>query len=345
MAKSKRSINRRRKLAAKKERDEHRQENLFPSYEIDGGSAPPSLVDAVRAAVLAVERDYKNVLGKPVLDFLHIGRQCGFPTAIALIAKYVDHAPGVLQYQYEAYLGMGQAIFDRIPRPMVDANLPYHTFDVLFGEPQPRRMKVRFRSLLRSSGPNGSVYYSRRRPTVRVGGRDLVVGFSAHAVRRVCDRAAFDWRTYAGSGQAFAYLDDCVYFEDVSPLFGEPCFAVYGLCAPGFAGGALAERVLGRTVAIRDHLYYRIGYCPSVIEGDFLKAKTLLLPGMERTPERRTLEDARLPPLFKASLRASLELFFAPGRLSTDVLTVQGWFHSHGVPQVVSIDRPVFQFE
>ncbi|HEY1191514.1 MAG TPA: hypothetical protein VGE74_28025 [Gemmata sp.] len=345
MAKSKRSIDRRRKLVAKKERDERRQQNLLPSYEIDVGTAPPSLVDAVRTAVLAVERDCKTVLGKPVLEFLHLGRRCGFPAAVALIDKYVDHAPGGRQYQYEAYLGVGQAIFDRIPRPLVEAHLPYHTFDVLFGEPQPHQMKVRFRSLLRSAGSNGSVYHSRRRPTVRVGGRDLVVGFSDHAVRRVCDRAAFNWRTYAGSGHAFAYLDDCVYFEDVSPLFGEPCFAVYGQCAPGFVGGALAERVLGRPVAPRDHLYYRIGYCPSVIEGGFLKAKTLLLPGMDRTPEGRALENAQLPPLLKASLRASLELFFAPGRLSTDVLTVQGWFHRNGVPQVVSIDRPVFQFE
>jgi hypothetical protein len=345
MAKSKRSIDRRRKLAARQERDEYRQQNLFPSYEIDGGAAPPSLVDAVRSAVLAVERDYKNVLGKPALEFLHLGRRCGFPAAIALIDVLVDHAPGDRQYQYEAYLGVGQAIFERIPRPLVEAHLPYHTFDVLFGEPQPRQMKVRFRSLLWSSGPNGRVYYSRHRPTVRVGGCDLIVGFSDHAVRRVYERAAFDWRTYPGSGQAFAYLNDCVYFEDVSAQFGEPCFAVYGKCATGYAGGALAERVLGRSLAPQDRLYYRIGYCPSAIEGGFLKAKTLLLPGMDRTPERRALEGARLPPLLKASLEASLELFFAPGRLSTDVLTVQGWFHRNGVPQVVSIDRPVFQYE
>lgn len=345
MAKSKRSIDRRRKLAARKERGGRRQENLFPSYEFDGGCAPPSLVDAVRSAVLAVEQDYENVLGKPTLDFLRLGRLFGFPAAIALIDKYVDHAPGGLHYLYDAYLGMGQAIFDRLPRALVDAHLPYHTFDVVFGQPQPRRMKVRFRSLLWSTGPTGRVYHSRRRPTVRVGGRDLVVGFSDHAVHRVCERAAFDWRTYAESGHAFACLNDCVYFEDVSPRFGEPCFAFYGQCAAGYVGGALAEQVIGRPVAPRDSLYYRIGYCPSVITGGFLKAKTLLLPGMERTPERRTVEDARLPPLLRAALNASLELFFAPGRRPIDVLTVQGWFHSHGVPQVVPIDRPVFQFE
>jgi hypothetical protein len=345
MAESRRSIDRRRKIAAKKERDAHRHENLFPSYEFDAGSAPLSLVDAVRAAVLAVRRDYRTILSEPVQDLLRLGRRCGFPVGMALIDKHIDHAPGGIHYQYQACLGLGEAIFRRIPRSVMDAHLLYHTFDVIFGEPQPHRMKVRFRSLLWSPGSTGRVYYSWRRPTVRVCGRDLVVGFSDHAVRWIYERAAFDWRTYAGSGQAFAYLNDCVYFEDVSAQFGQPCFAVFCPCVPNYVGGMLAERVLGRPVAAHDRLCYRIGYCPSTVTGEFLKAKTLLLPGMERTPERRALEEARLPQLLRSSFEKSMEAFFGRGRQPINVCTVQGWFHINGVPQVVSIDQPVFKYE
>lgn len=39
----------------------------------------------------------------------------------------------------------------------------------------------------------------------------------------------------------------------------------------------------------RDNYYFRVGYCPAVIEGDFIKAMTLLVPGYIGTPEYGTI--------------------------------------------------------
>ncbi len=341
MAKSKRSIDRRRKLARDQERSARRHSDVFPTFEISAGSAPPNLVQAVHDAMAALRRDYESTLGQATLEFLRLGSAHGFPTATYIVFKNSEQIPGGSLYRHQALAGLGEAVFARIPGPLIEAHLPYHTFEMRYGEPHLRRVRIQFRSLLRKFG----LYYSSYRPMVRVGGQDLVVGFSEHAVLRICERAAFDWRTYAGAGHAFSSMNDCVYYENVSHQFGRPCFAVYGRCVPDYAGGVLAEQVLGRPVTPGEGLYYRIGYCPSVTVRGFLKAKTLLLPGMESTPERRALEGARLPPTLRAAFGSSLEAFFAQGRLPADAISVLGWFHDNGVPQVVPIAQPVFRIE
>ena len=37
---------------------------------------------------------------------------------------------------------------------------------------------------------------------------------SRHALERICERTVYDWRTYGGHSDAFAFLDNCVYFAD-----------------------------------------------------------------------------------------------------------------------------------
>jgi hypothetical protein len=177
------------------------------------------------------------------------------------------------------------------------------------------------------------------------GGRDLAVRFTGHAVRQICDRTASDWRTYAGSGDAFAYLENCVYYEEASGPFDSPCFAIYDRCADGYIGGALAVSLIGRPVWDADNLYCRIGYCPAVIDGEFIVAKTLLLPGMSRTPERVAFDRAQLSPRERAYVLDYLEAFFAPGRSATHVGNVLRCFHLNGFPQVVRIHGPVFRYD
>src|SRR6266446_6927024 len=87
---------------------------------------------------------------------------------------------------------------------------------------------------------------SRRMPRMRFGTdtRDLLIAFSEHAIERICERTVYDWRTFAGQGDAFAFLDNCVYFEDCTDARGEPSFVVYNSCAPHFNSCGYVQHVL-----------------------------------------------------------------------------------------------------
>ena len=56
-------------------------------------------------------------------------------------------------------------------------------------------------------------------------------------------------------------------------------------CRKGHFFWKYVEEILGEDVEDDGHYYRRIGYCPAVVEGDFIKAKTLLFPGHRNTPE------------------------------------------------------------
>ena len=90
--------------------------------------------------------------------------------------------------------------------------------------------------------------------------------------------------------------------------------------------------------------YYRIGYCPAIIEGEFIKAKTLLYPGFASTPEYAAILRSSL------SRRDKQEMIKKATRLDADCLMQDGlglikWFHDNGVPQVVQLPQPVFVYE
>jgi hypothetical protein len=106
---------------------------------------------------------------------------------------------------------------------------------------------VRCRALLVRTTLRGPAYYSRRMPRMRFGTdtRDLLIAFSEHAIERICERTVYDWRTFAGQGDAFAFLDNCVYFEDCTDARGEPSFVVYNSCTPHFDSWGYVEHVLG----------------------------------------------------------------------------------------------------
>jgi hypothetical protein len=153
-----------------------------------------------------------------------------------------------------------------------------------------------------------------------------------------------DYRPYLGAGSAFTLINDCVYFEDCTAAFGEPCFSFYNVCAEGYLSILYAQEVLGEPVTDGQR-YYRVGYCPAVLEGRFAKAKTLLPPGMHGTPEHQLIMRSALPGA------ARREMVEAAGRLTWGALgasrdfSLVRWFYDHGVPQVVRIEREVFRYD
>jgi hypothetical protein len=247
----------------------------------------------------------------------------------------------------QAYIGslltLGELLYHKLPARLI---LPTRCVDVIHRTgADDHKLGVRCRSLCVRMTPTGPAYFSRRMPRLRFGadGRDRLIAFSQHALERICERTVYDWRTFSGLGDAFAFLDNCIYFEDCSVACGQPCFAVYDSCVPHFASWIYVDHVLGRPEPGRRY-YYRVGYCPVSFHGDIAKAITLLVPGMKNTPERKLIEGASLPPADIVRMKAQVE-----SQLSMKDLVDGGdyslvkWFHENGTPQVVTIEREVFK--
>jgi hypothetical protein len=165
--------------------------------------------------------------------------------------------------------------------------------------------------------------------------RDLVVAFSGHALEQAADRAMPSWRSAVGGlTDAFALFEYCLDYEPWTQSGGSPGFVLWENCSQGHFSGFLARLVLGGAYRPDREYRYRVGYCPAVVEGDFLKAKTMLFPGYRGTPEYDLL---LRHPLHRAErqslLRATRDLGMASLHQG-EGLDLLRWFHAHGVPQI-----------
>jgi len=119
-------------------------------------------------------------------------------------------------------------------------------------------------------------------------------------------------------------------------------FAVFDRCVRGFVTAEYATAILGTELG-RKAYHYRVGYCPCVEEDGFLIAKTLLLPGMNGTPEASWARN-NVSRRKYAELRDNVdELEYGKLVESLDFGLLKR-FHDGGIPQVVELNREVFRF-
>lgn len=212
----------------------------------------------------------------------------------------------------------------------------------MLGRPRENTVLVHFRSLEQERTDHGTAYFSTWRPKVTIDGERKTVAFYRHAAERICERSVGAWKTYGGLGDAFAFLNDCVYFEPWRCSDGRPGFTLYNSCAKGFLTELFAARILGQSLSEKPW-YYRVGYCPAVECGDLLIARTLLLPGMRQTPERmwavKNMSSDEVRELDSRTPQLSLDEL-----AKTDDFRLLKRFHDAGIVQVIAFDHEVFRY-
>lgn len=339
-----------------------RPADLLPEVVIDTDSFAfdPELLEAVRLAVEKIVAQHRTLLPPVHLRFHYSVAAVGFTTAKEELRRAAEEAKNPVGY-VDPLLAFGNLLQSQLPPELIK---PTRCVDIVHGVGvRGNKLGVRCRSLLVRTTARGPAYHSRRMPRTRFGTdkREWLVAFSEHAVERICERTVYDWRTFGGQGDAFAFLDNCVYFEDCTDARGEPSFVVYNACAQNFHSWGYVEHVLGtpswpppdssREFAREisgSKFYYRVGYCPVRLDGDIAVATTLLFPGMslrKGTLEGKLIESSGLPPTEIDRLKARVE-----NQLSMKALADSGdfslvkWFHDNGVPQVVRLDREVFKY-
>jgi hypothetical protein len=203
---------------------------------------------------------------------------------------------------------------------------------------------VKFDSLLTEKGQGGTIYYSPHKPTIQFGNKTYVVGFSTHCITQTCSRIVARPYSYAGAGDVFAFFHDCVHFEPVILNNGEPGFTFFEQCQKGFLTWNYVTHVLGEDTEDDGKYYMRLGYCPVVFEGNFVKAKTLLPAGYRETPEWKYLRQTPRRLDFEKLIQKSLGNYVTEGvaRLPTDYFEPMKYFHQF-IPQIVHSEKPFYR--
>ncbi len=320
---------RRKKLAAKEQRAadlDRRRQGLTFRFE---GEAAPEFVEAVRQVVASLDLQDPDVFPEWERVVFRRAGEVGGQRAMAELKRKVADRPDARLFEVNFALHLGQVVFDRIPRETLLRHIPYH--EVVFSL-DGRFFRVAFRSLERAKGPGGTVYHSRHRPSVEVGGQRLVVAFSEHAMLRICERLCATWPSYAAAGDAFAFFDQCLEFEVCQLHPHTLAFTFWEECA--FARYTLAREVMGEGFVEGAPYSFRVGYCPAVVEGGYLKAKTLLFPGYASTPEYGLLVAADLTRERRRELVQLTKAMDASRTVTPEGTALVKWFHVRGVPQI-----------
>jgi len=313
-----------------RERERRRYEAKFPTFRFSG-EADPLFKRLIGKALNSIDLRDRRLFHPHETEIYKDLKQHGPETMRTLhrLAEEVDGIPAIY-----FTMKLGTLVFSMIPKEELLRFIPYN--DVVI-HPAGRHIQVHFSSLLRQWSPGGTIYYSRRKPTVEIDGEKKIVGFSRHAVEQVCSRYGPRWQTYGGLGEVFAVFDKLRTFERCDLYGNQLAFTFFEECAEQFFTGAYVPEVLGRQA--KGNAYFRVGYCPAVIHGDFISAKTFLFPGYRTTPEFGTILRASL---FQNEKREMIE---KATTLDLDTLQRTGdfslikFFHDNGVPQVIEKEK------
>jgi len=317
------------KLARRRAEERQRYVDSFPQFVFaDKNDAPDDFVDLIRSATRKVDLRDRSRFSEPERAFWRDFKKRG-GTAIDELVVAGREDP-----TFPTYLicNLGQTVFNLVPKDELLRWIPFSDVQFL---PKGKEIRVAFRSLRRHPGPGGTIYYSRHRPTIEIDGQERVVGFSRHAIEQTCKRISPRWFRYAGLGDAFAFFDQCCHFERYDLHREQLAFTFFDRCAKGFFSAGYVVNVLGRDVEPNDRFYFRVGYCPAVIENDFIKAKTLLFPGFSNTPEFGAVLESNVTSGERTELiKRSRKLSAQALQDSCDFSLIK-LFHDSGIPQVV----------
>jgi hypothetical protein len=343
--------NKRQKLRDKERRLEvqrrQRYKSLYPEFHFDTVSAHPDFTRAVKQSVATINFEDRSVFPRWEADLYRLLKVEGTPAlreaflTLKLACDANERADGQLAELHFVF-NLGQIVLDRIPKDIRDRHLPMS--DVMV-TPKRNYIQVICRSLCREKGDGGTIYYSRRKPTLDIDGDPKIVAFSKHAIDQTSKRINPNSTTsYGALGDIFSFFDQCTYFERTTLHRDQLGFSFFDRCTAGSVTHWYVKEVLGtENLDLRQgRPYYRVGYCPAVVEGDFVKAMTLLLPGYANTPECSAIWDHANTRTEREELLARSKDWTPRMLYETHDFSLLKWFHDHGVPQVVHLNGKVY---
>lgn len=322
--------------------------NKFPKFVFEGNA------DLGFQALIkkAIQQFDFNALSSKMRSFLHDFKENGYEKVVCRLKKDLSDERNIdkknrkkIFLQNVLFLQshhIGEIVFDKIPKEQIQQYLPLNNVDFFFKKTE---IIVQFRTLKKIKNSQGISYYSRLEPTVEVDGNRYKIAFTKHAIDRICERLSPKGLTYSSLGDIYAYLEACVYFETCKLRNGRLAITFWDWCGSNiFWNYQYVEKVLGKKnlIPTKGYPYFRLGYCPIVIEDGFLIAKTLLFPGYTQTPEYEYLLNSELSKTERTNLRHKATKQDAKSLSETGDFSCIKWFHINAIPQVVQMEEIVY---
>ena len=326
-----RKITDQKKVIAKKRRAQ------YPEI-IYAGKADPNFMELIKEAIENVNFDR---LDGRLREFLKLVAEDGLTNTLQVLKGFVKK-DDFAAFRLSMITSFGTYIFDQIPKDLRKSYLPINNVIIT---PRGRSIYVFFSSLGSGRGHKGRIYYSKQRPLIKIDGNKKVVAFSRHVIERTCERIAPDYTSYLGSG-VFSYFAECRHYETCKLHNKQLAFILYQDCVSdeAFMPHRITNQLLGDDYDENQRMYRRIGYCPIVVENEYAKAKTLLLPGFDNTPEYAAVMRSKLTHIEKDRLLTIAHKFNLYNASHGEGLELIKWFHEHGVPQVIQSHEKWYDF-
>lgn len=325
-----------KKLEAKKAQ----YDREFPDFRFLTNGAPEEFVELIRSAVEKI--DFNNPEQFEWHETLfYKSMKLGADSVGKTMAKLAnDNSPIASQmmsgFDY-LFIKLADQVLSFLTSDQILQWFPYNDVFFMCWE---KSIIISFRSLEKIKTDGGTLYYSRNKPKLSLNGREYIIGWSGHAIERVCQRLSAAWPCYTGIGAVFAFFDQCSYFELAELHKEQLAFTFYDECSKGTPKRDFVPEILG-TDDDRDY-YFRVGYCPAVIDGDFIKATSLLFPGYSNTPEYGIIHNSKLSYSEKQSMISRTRDLSWKELCKNKDYEILKWFHDNGIPQVIQSDEPLY---
>jgi len=327
----------------------HRRSRTFssrdwPSFYFDVEEANSEFVEEVKKAVRAFSF---AELGPSEQRLFRLVKKYGADeanqTLLAVIDEIRKEDPDKKLIGAEMTLTNlpGYFILNKIPGRVRERLLPYN--DVWFC-PIHDYILVNCRSLIQVGQGKKAFFHSRHEPTVEVDGKRLVVAFTRHAIANIKERINPRWRDYLALGDVFAFLNDCLHFEQCiirnlqTKAYDQKAVSFFDTCGSKlfWHWRTYVNGMLGTYDPDKGKPFYRVGYCPVFPDGNFLKLGTLLVPGYKDTPEYAKLMDSTLSDeKNRLALLATGDNAANHTSINDSNVPALKWFHENGIPQVI----------
>gem|GEM_PF-6994107 len=280
--------------------------------------------------------------------------------------KLEDLATAKKQGFYCSYYGpfnwanwLGTFLFRELVRDITPVVLRRVDVEVIATADLCSHVEIRIRVL---EFVKGFIACSPSKPKVTLPNGEFVVAFNLrdddHFIRRLEERTVVEPEHYLSKGQVFACLYRWKLFDPVILPSGQPAIRLWNWCDPKVPVGSFWKELLGSEIRISDTLgiqffesalgraYYLVGYCPideDKLSSGYAVLNTLLLPGMDNTPEASVLQlGLRTKERIDFEKRAEQQTM-KNLNMQKDFSVVRE-YHRH-VPQVRFFSDPVFSYE
>ena len=353
---SKSENNKQKRLARKKQKAKSRQrrtqkkqasfreKHQYPKFEYNTSNSNEEFVELIRGIVDSLDFEDSSLFSSEHRKLLRILADQG---VVNLENHLLKESEGVSRTMItnDFCLHIGKIIFENIPARDQSALLPINDVRVI---PVGNCFRLIFSKLETVSIKGHALYYSRHEPKVNIDGKKRTVVYTWHMMERTRERLNPRWEQYAAAGDVHAWFSHCLHFEPCYLEDNQEAVTFYDIAIPGFKSFQIyVLGVLNRNEIdlSKGFFYYRAGYCPVVIEGEYAIAKTFLYPGFKSTPEFKLIEKSDLPRSEKTRLSNLSRENNASNVIVNEDIELIKWFHNNGVPQVIQTNRKMFDYQ